>query len=131
MFKKIMCVLLVLPAIAFSSSEGSSLVHRFWKEVQRKEMHKLSSFITNDYQALTVNGVITKKQDLSNLKNISMTGFVLSHIRSTKHKHRLAVSYDLQVINGSTSSFFREIQVFEKRDGHWKVFATSFFPIVG
>jgi hypothetical protein len=128
--KNFLFAILLFPAVAFSCSEGEKMVNTFWKEVQERHFKLLASLITYDYQGLSSNGAITKKQDIAGLKSAPITGYVITKVKTSKSDHRLVVTYDLELIDASGSHSYHELFAYKKSGGHWKLFASSFIPFL-
>ena len=129
MFKKIMLMLLLVPACAFSYSEGKKLVNEFWKEVQAKHFKQVASWMTDDYQALSPSGDLTKKQDIQGLKRSPFKRYRITGVRTATSSDTLVVSYDLELIATSGNNLYHELFVYRKCEGHWKLCASSFIPV--
>ena len=86
MIKKVLCILLCFPLLAFADSEGKTLIKQFWKDTAAKRIHAVEHSLTFDFQALSPDGAISRKRELELLKALSIKSFVLSHIRTTQTK---------------------------------------------
>ena len=130
MLKKLMCIFLILPAIIFcetnSESKGEQLTYQFWKAVQKKNTKKIRSYLSSDFQASSADGAVDRKQEIHLLQILPITAFNLLNVRTTKSDHRLVVTFDLNLINGSSSSYFHQLFVWARKDGHWKLIADTF-----
>ena len=136
-------MLLLLPGLAFSESEGGKLVNQFWKNTVAKRIHKISSTMSPQFQGLymdhlcpEIGGPITKQQELQYLQNLNITSYVLSNIKTTKNKRIMVVTYDIQLTRPVTnaplfpaSPQYHEIFVYYKSGQHWELASLSFFPI--
>jgi len=135
MFKKLIWMLLLFPALAFSESDGKKLVNQFWKNTVKKHIHEVATTLSPHFQGmymnsliLNVGGAITKPQLLQYLLSLNATGFVLSNVRTTKNDHIMVVTYDIQIFT-PTPTPYHEIFVYSKRVDDWKLVALSFAPV--
>ena len=128
MLKNFLFAVVLFPAVAFSSSEGEKLANKFWQEVQERHFKRLASSITSDYQGLSSNGSLTKKQDIAGLKSAPITKYVITNVKTSKSGHRLSVTYDLELFTASGSYSYHELFAYKKCGDHWKLFASSFIP---
>jgi len=147
MLKKLILMLLLFPALAFSESEGEKLVNKFWKYTVAKRIHKIASTMSPHFQGMYVSslcadggGSITKQQELQYLLSSNITGFILSNVQTTKNDHIMVVTYDIQLFTTipaahhyktptpDPTTYYHEIFVYSKRVDQWKLVGISFFP---
>jgi hypothetical protein len=130
MLKKFLCVFLILPAIVFSEtrleSKGEQLTYQFWKAVQKKNTKKIWSYLSSDFQASSTDGAIDRKQEIHMLQALPITEFTIMNARSTKSDHRIVVTFDLKLVNETSSSYFHQLFVWIHTGGHWKLIADTF-----
>ena len=145
MLRKAMFVLLLLPTLALSGSEGEKLVKDFWKWTVEKRIHKIASTISPSFQGMYMSSLcaqtgdfFTKAQELQFLRNLNITSFVLSNIKTTKNHHALVVTYNAQLFSPAQAPVgmdlpnpyanYHEIFTYFKHEGKWKLISVSFFP---
>lgn len=147
MVKKFLFTLLLFPAFAFSTSTGEKLVRHFWYNAIHKHVHTISDSISPQFQGLYMSdycndrgGFFTKSQLLQFLKNATVSSFSLSNIKTTKNKHTLVVTYDVEVNTSiiktcvlkkqPSSLTYHEIFTYTRKDKHWHLLSMAFFPIL-
>lgn len=139
MFKKLIWIILLFPAIAFSESTGEKLINRFWQNTVEKRFDKIDSTISFHFQGMHINA-ITRQKELQYLRTSNITNFVVSNVLTTKNKQSLIVTYDIQLFKSITTaylpknldpiSYYHEIFVYSKYKGTWKLVSLSFFSYI-
>lgn len=126
MWKKLACVLFLLPVVLCAesvSSLGARLTTMFWTDVQEHNSKKLEKYLSPDFQTVSVIGPLTRKEALSFLKTARLKAFSFNKMRTTRYKDRLVVTYGVEYIATKTGvrvkGFGPQVNVWEKTHGRW------------
>ncbi len=104
-----------------------SLVKHFWNEVKEQNVIGYSHLITNDFQGINVEGIFNKEDQVSGLQSSRVTKFKLKDLIAARHGNTLVISYEF-LAEGSGIVSGPSIDIWYKKEGHWKIISHSYVP---
>ena len=125
MLKKIVCVLILFPLLAFANHlKGEKLVRQLWKDAQEKRIDKIKNYTSSKFQVVYVTGPLNRSEELKQIAKWNLQSYVLSQFICTETHDRIMVTYVAETTEGIDSqivtSTARRISVFAKKKGMWK-----------
>jgi len=125
MWKKLLCVLMVLPALAFAGEiKDHKVLYRLWNDMKEANVKAIKKYTSPSFQAVRYNGAQNRAQELQIIANLHMTGYTLTNIVVTKNRHVLVFTYNAattETVSGQVMSDTptQRITVFERKEGKW------------
>jgi len=140
MFKKILCLLMFLPALCMANTpRGEELVQRLWKDMKANNVGKIKEYTSKEFQGFnqlpsgkvfqvsfgfSANGSLNRFQELDFIKQIHISDYYLTNIKVTQGDNMIVVAYYAYV---NKTIYAKPIQtqdaylsVWKRLDGQWK-----------
>jgi hypothetical protein len=129
MFKNaILAMLLLLPVTLFAEiSQGEVLETKFWQDIKDQKWSEVESRIAPYFQSVQPDGVHNKDQELAAIKNLNVTNFILSDVKTTGDKDILVVTYVITLAETLkeqrlVANAYR-LSVWQNNNGNWQEIA--------
>lgn len=106
---------------------GCKLVSHFWSDVQHQDVAGYSRLLAARFQGLNTDGHYDKKEQISGLKDLTVSKFALKHLIAAQYGNTLVVSYDF-VAKGQGIVSGPSIDVWQKKSCQWKLVSHSYVP---
>lgn len=108
---------------------ASTLVHRFWHDVEEQNVAGYSSKIALRFQGLNISGHYNRADQISGLENLTVTKFKIKNLLAARYDDTLVVSYDF-LAKGEGITSGPCIDVWFHRNSEWKLISHSYVPFL-
>ena len=131
MLKKLLLVLLVLPALSFAgeNAKGYMLLNRLWKDMQAGNIKTIKNYTSEKFQSVHQDGARNRAQELKLIANLHLTAYQLTDVKITKDHNVFIISYVANatetINNVPITATSPRLTVFEKHEGKWKWVANA------
>ncbi len=106
---------------------AKKLVKRFWTAVKHQHVHAYSNLLAPQFQGMNISGSFTRSQQISGLKNLTLTKFKISQLVASRHNDALVVTYNFtakgkHVVSGPS------MDIWQRQGRHWKQISHTYVP---
>lgn len=109
---------------------ASTLVHRFWRDVQHQDVAGYSSQLALRFQGLNIQGHYDRNEQIEGLENLTVTKFKIKNLHAARYDDTLVISYDF-LAKGEGITSGPSIDVWFHRNSEWKQISHSYVPFLG
>lgn len=103
------------------------LVSKFWKAVERQDVKLYTELLAPHFQGINIAGIYTRSEQITGLKNLTVTSFKLENLKASSFEDTLVISYDFHahghdIVSGPC------IDIWHKKHNKWKQISHTYVP---
>lgn len=106
---------------------AEALVNRFWTEVKNANVKGYSKLLAKGFQGINIDGIYTRKDQITGLKNLTVTSFKINHLIASKFDNTLVISYHFHA-EGQGIVSGPSIDIWQREGFFWKQISHSYVP---
>lgn len=103
------------------------LISSYWSEVVDQDVSGYSSLISKKFQGLNESGHYDRQEQISGLKDLTVTQFKLKNLIAARFGDTIVASYDF-IAEGSGVTSGPSLDVWHQKEKCWKLVSHSYVP---